>query len=328
MSHDHSRHRANDHDHDHGHDHAHGAHHHHEHHHAPRSSASYGRAFAVGISLNVVFIVVEVFYGIASGSIALVSDATHNLTDVLGLALAWAAFLLARRKPSRRRTYGFRKTTVLAALVNAVLLLVAVGGVAWEAIGRLSQRGPIDARVVMWVAAFGVLVNGASALFFLRGREDANLKGAFLHLASDAAVSLGVVVSAFVILRTGWTWLDPVISLVVSLVILASTWGLLRHSVDLALDAVPGGIDPHAVERYLADLPGVLEVHDLHIWAMSTTETAMTAHLVMATDACHATFLRDVGAALHQRFKIEHSTVQVEPPESPEPCRLAADEAV
>ncbi len=320
MAHDHASHRGHHHPHGHNHHHAHGS---------AGASGGYGRAFAVGITLNVVFVVVEVIYGVASGSIALVSDAAHNLGDVLGLALAWAALLLAKRKPSRRRTYGFRKTTVLAALVNAVLLLVAVGGVAWEALGRLRNPVAIDAPVVMAVASVGVLINGVSAMFFFRGSsEDANVKGAFLHLASDAAVSLGVVISAFVILRTGWTWLDPAVSLLVSMVILFGTWSLLKQSVNLALDAVPDNIDPQAVESYLASLPGVVEVHDLHIWAMSTTETAMTAHLIMPNEACQATFLRDVGKALHDRFLIEHSTLQVEPPEAPDRCRLAPEEAL
>lgn len=307
-----------------GHDHAHA--HGGGHQHAPKS---YGPAFIIGISLNLVFVIVETAYGISARSVALVADAAHNLSDVLGLALAWTAFLLAQRKPSRRRTYGLRKTTVLAALGNAVLLLVAVGGVSWEAIGRLRQPAPIEGGVLMAVAAVGVIINGVSAMLFAKGRKgDANLKGAFLHLAADAAVSFGVVIGGAIILRTGWMWLDPVVSLLVSVVILVGTWGLLKQSVNLALDAVPEGIDAEAVNTYLAGLPGVLEVHDLHIWAMSTTETALTAHLVMATNTCEPRFLGDVGDALHRKFKIEHSTLQVEPPEAPDPCRLGAEGAV
>lgn len=297
-----------------------------DHDHRPKN---YGRAFLIGISLNVVFVVVETVYGIAAGSVALVADAAHNLSDVLGLALAWAAFLLARRKPSRRRTYGLRKTTVLAALGNSVFLLIAIGGVCWEAVGRLRHPASIEGGVVIAVAAVGVFINAISAALFANGRKgDANLRGAFLHLASDAAVSLGVVITGAVILRTGWMWLDPLVSLVVSVVILVGTWGLLKQSVNLALDAVPDGIDAEAVNTYLTDLPGVLEVHDLHIWAMSTTETALTAHLVMATNTCEPQFLGDVGGVLHETFKIDHSTLQVEAPEAPDPCRLAVEGTV
>jgi len=302
-----------------GHDHAHE--HRHEH-----GQKGYGRAFAIGISLNVVFVAVETAYGIAAGSVALVADAAHNLSDVLGLAFAWAAFVLAQRKPTRQRTYGLRKTTVLAALGNAVLLLVAVGGVSWEAVGRLRQPAPIQGGILMAVAAVGVVINGVSAMFFSAGRKrDANLRGAFLHLAGDAAVSLGVVVTGAVILKTGWMWLDPLVSIIVSAVILVGTWGLLKQSLNLALDAVPEGIDAEQVNTYLAGLPGVLEVHDLHIWPMSTTETALTAHLVMRTDSCEPRFLGEVGKVLHDKFKIEHSTLQVEPPEAPDPCRQASE---
>lgn len=298
----------------------------HGHGHAP---SSFGRAFAVGISLNLVFVVIEAVYGFTSGSVALVSDAAHNLTDVLGLALAWAAVLFARRKPSQRRTYGLRKSTVLAALANAVLLLIAIGAVAWEAIGRLRHPAAVEGGVVMVVAAVGVAINGVSALLFASGRKgDINVKGAFLHLAADAAVSLGVVVTGFLILRTGWMWLDPVVSLLVSAVILFGTWGLLKQSVNLALDAVPEGIELPAVNAYLASLPDVLEVHDLHIWAMSTTETALTAHLVMRGGSCHERFLGDVGSELTSRFQIHHSTLQVEAPRASDPCRLAPDDAV
>lgn len=298
--------------------------HDHRHRHAPPKS--YSGAFLVGICLNVVFVAVEAAYGVTSGSVALVADAAHNLGDVLGLALAWAAIRLAQQRPSKRRTYGLRKTTVLAALANSVLLLVAVGGVAREAVGRLREPASIDGTVVIAVAAVGVLVNGVSALLFAKGQKgDANLRGAFLHLASDAAVSLGVVVAGFVILRTGWTRVDAVVSLAVSLVILVGTWGLLKQSVNLALDAVPEGIDAEAVNAYLAGLPGVLEVHDLHIWAMSTTETALTAHLVMETSTCEPRFLGDVGKALRDTFAIGHSTLQVEAPEAPDPCHMAPE---
>lgn len=298
----------------------------HDGHHGPRS---YGRAFAVGIALNMVFVIVETVYGLVAGSVALVADAAHNLSDVLGLGLAWAAFVLAQRKPTRQRTYGLRKTTILAALANSALLLVAIGGVAWEAVGRLRHPSKIEGGVVMAVATVGVVINGTSALLFAKDRKrDANVKGAFLHLAADAAVSLGVVLTGAVILKTGWMLLDPLVSLVVSGVILIGTWGLLKQSVNLALDAVPEGIDAEAVNTYLAGLPGVLGVHDLHIWAMSTTETALTAHLVMATGTCEPRFLGDVEKSLHERFKIDHATMQVESPETPVPCRLASAEAL
>jgi cobalt-zinc-cadmium efflux system protein len=319
MAHGHShehRHVHHGHGHDHGHRHAH-------------SGTNYGTAFIVGISLNLVFVAIEAFYGFTTGSVALVADAAHNLSDVLGLAFAFTAFVLARRRPSRTHTYGLRKTTVLAALGNAVLLLVAVGGVAWEAVMRLREPAPVPGEVMMIVAAIGVVINGVAAALFARGRKgDANLRGAFLHLAGDAAVSFGVVVAGAVILRTGWMWVDPVVSLVVSAVILVGTWSLLKQSLNLALDAVPEGIDAAAVETYLNTLPGVLDVHDLHIWAMSTTETALTAHLVMQTNTCEPRFLGDVGRALHDRFKIEHSTLQVEAPEAPDPCRLASEGSV
>jgi cobalt-zinc-cadmium efflux system protein len=308
------------------HDHAHAETNGHGHGHGP---SSFGRAFAVGISLNLIFVVVEAIYGITAGSVALISDAAHNLTDVLGLALAWAAVIFARRKPSLRRTYGLRKSTVLAALANAVLLLVAIGAVAWEAIGRLRHPAAVAGGVVMAVAAIGVGINGASAFLFASGRKgDANVRGAFLHLAADAAVSLGVVITGFLILRTGWMWLDPLVSLLVSAVILVGTWALLKEAANLALDAVPEGVDEKAVNAYLAGLPGVLALHDLHIWAISTTETALTAHLVMHGESCHETFLADVGHALDSRFQIHHSTLQVEPPSASNRCRQAPQDAV
>jgi len=290
------------------------------HDHAP----SYGRAFAFGIALNGIFVVVEAVYGFMAGSVALVADAAHNLSDVLGLGLAWGALALARRKPTHRRTYGLRKTTILAALANAVFLFIAVGGVLWEAAQRLRSPRPLEGRVVMTVAAIGVLVNGASALSFARGRaHDVNVRAAFMHLAADAAVSLGVVVAGGLIVVTGLARIDPIVSIVVSLVILWGTWGVLRQSLDLALDAVPHGIDTEKVRAYLAGLTGVGDVHDLHIWAMSTTETALTAHLVMEKCAPH--FLREVEKALHDRFEIEHVTLQVEAPEAPEPCARVCD---
>ncbi|WXB16218.1 cation diffusion facilitator family transporter [Pendulispora albinea] len=284
--------------------------------------------------LNLGFVVVEVAFGLFAHSMALLADAGHNLGDVLGLLIAGGASLLARRKPSQRRTYGFRRATILAALANGLLLVVATGAIVWESIGRLRNPGPVEGGLVAIVAAAGVLVNGASALFLMKGKKhDVNVHAAFIHLAADAAVSAGVVVTGILLSLTGYNLLDPVVSLVLSFIILASTWSLLRRSLDLALDAVPEQIDPGQVRGYLGGLPGVREVHDLHIWAMSSTETALTAHLVTADGSPSSPgFLRDVCHELHQRFHIEHATLQVEPHETgapcPLPCRLASDEAV
>jgi cobalt-zinc-cadmium efflux system protein len=327
MSANHDEHgRARPHKHEeHEHDHRHG----HAHRHGHTHGATTARAFAVGVALNLAFVVVGVIAGFWGHSMALIADAAHNFGDVLGLALAGAATRLARAKPSARRTYGLRRTTILASLANAMILLVGVGAVSQEAVRRLGHPPEVHAPVVLGVAALGVLVNGGSALLFLRGRrEDLNVRGAFLHLAGDAAVSFGVVIAATVILFTGWGWVDPVASLGVSVVILAGTWSLLRDSLNLALDAVPENIEPEKVRGYLAGLGGVVEVHDLHIWAMSTTETALTAHLVMTKDACPPHFLRDVCRELDRAFHIDHATLQVETPDAPDPCALAPHDVV
>ncbi len=298
------------------------------HDHARGHARSYGRAFAAGIALNLGFLAIEAIYGVLSRSMALVADAGHNLSDVLGLALAWGATALAKQRPTKRRTYGLRGTTIMASLANGLVLLVVTGGIAWEALRRLWEPPPVAGVAVIVVATAGVAVNGVSAALFLSGRKtDLNVRGAFLHLAADAAVSLGVAVGGVVLHVTDKRWIDPLLSLAVCVVILASTWGLLRSSVNLALAAVPDGVDPDEVKAYLAGLPGVVEVHDLHIWAMSTTETALTAHLVMRAP-CPASFLAEAGAGLEARFHIGHSTLQLEPPEAPDPCRLAPDEIV
>jgi cobalt-zinc-cadmium efflux system protein len=318
---------AHEHEHAHGHGHTHG--HGHGHGHAATAPGGHGRAFALGIALNIAIVVGEIAYGIVGHSMALLSDAAHNASDVLGLALAWAATVFARRKPSARRTYGMRRLTILAALGNAVFLLVGTGGVGWEAIRRLPAPGPVDAKVVMAVAGGASIINLASALLFSKGRHsDLNLRSAFLHLAGDAAIAAGVVLSGLVVLETGWTRVDPITSLIVSLLVLYSTWSLLKDSLNLALDAVPEGIDPEEVRAFLSTLAGVTEIHDLHIWAMSTTENALTAHLVMPETSGSPAFLGDVCKALHERFHIEHSTLQVEPPDAPAPCRQAPDETV
>ena len=282
----------------------------HHHHHAP---ASHDRAFALGIGLNLAYVALETGFGLYAGSLALVADAGHNLSDVLGLALAWGATWLTRREPTPRRTYGLRRSSILAALANAMLLLLAIGAIALEAVRRLQTPEPVATGIVFWVAGVGVLVNGGTALMFMRGRaHDLNIQGAFLHMAADAGITVGVMAAALLIGWTGWLWVDPAVSLAIALVILVGTWGLLRDSVDLALDAVPRGIDPAAVETFLREQPGVAEVHDLHIWAMSTTETALTAHLVRPDAVPDDGFLASLRDALHHRFEIGHATIQVE----------------
>ena len=283
------------------------------HHHSNHSPSDYNRAFAIGVALNVIYIVVEATYGFLAGSLALLADAGHNLSDVLGLLLAWGANYLVQRKPTERHTYGWRKSTILAALTNAIILLVAMGGIAWEAVRRFSDPSPVAGKTVIIVAAIGVVINTATALLFLSGRKtDLNIRGAFLHMAADAGVSAGVVLAGVVILATGWPWIDPVVSLTITAIILVGTWGLLRDSFNLALDAVPAGIDPEAVKTYLSDLPGVTGVHDLHIWAMSTSETALTVHLVKPDARDDDALIEQASRELHDRFGIEHITIQWE----------------
>lgn len=291
----------------------------HGHHHGP--PADPGRAFGLGIALNVAFVIAEAIAGVIADSTALLADAAHNLGDVLGLAMAWGAVALSRRRRTARRTYGFRRTTIVAGLANAVLILLAVGGVSWEAIQRIGRPSPVDGGLVALVAVAGVVVNTAAALLFARGRErDVNRRGAFLHLMADAAVSAGVVVAGLIVWRTGWNWLDPVASIAISLVILGSTIGLLREALDLLLDAVPAHIDPQAVETYLAGLPGVQQVHDLHIWPMSTTDVALTAHLVVQWDGRSPMLVRDAAHEIEHRFGIAHATIQLEPADADVAC--------
>ncbi len=298
----------------------------HSHHHGP---VDYGRAFAIGVALNLGFVGLEVFYGLASHSLALVADAGHNLSDVLALLLAWGASVLARRRPTQTHTYGMRRSSILAALFNALLLLVAIGAIAWEAVRRLVTPGPVEAETVIWVAAVGIAINTATALMFMRGRErDINIQGAFLHMAADAGVSLGVVVAGFAIAATGWTWLDPAVSLAIVVVIFIGTWGLLKESVNLALDAAPRGINVVDVRRYLTGLPGVVEVHDLHVWAMSTTETALTAHVVIPNHAGGDGLLNQAARDLHDQFGIEHTTLQIESADTDDTCHLATADGV
>jgi cobalt-zinc-cadmium efflux system protein len=287
-----------------------------------------GRAFAIGVALNTAFVAAEVGAGLWSSSLALLADAGHNLSDVLALLLAWGAAVLARRAPTGRRTYGLRKGTILASLANAVMLLVAIGVIVSEATRRLIHPTQIVTGVVMLTAGLGVIINTATALLFFRNRgEDLNVRGAFLHMAGDAAVSVAVVIGAAVIAATGLLWIDPALSLLIAAVIVVGTWGLLRDSVNLALDAVPPGIDVGAVTDWLRERPGVEEVHDLHIWAMSTTETALTAHLIRPANDDGDSFLHDTCEGLARRFNIGHATLQVETDASLI-CRLAPAEVV
>jgi len=305
------------------------AHHHHpagHHHDAPRDL---GRAFALGVALNVGFVVVETGAGLWSNSLALLADAGHNLSDVLALLLAWGAATLSARQPSARFTFGLRSSSVLAALANALLLLAVCGAIGWEAIGRLQASVAVPGGAVIAVAACGVLVNAATALLFLRRQKvDLNARGAFLHMAADALVSLGVVAAGVGMLLTGWAWLDPAVSLAVVGVIFASTWGLARDSLGLALHAVPAGIDPVAVRAFLAARPGVADVHDLHIWGMSTTENALSAHLVIPDGHPGDRFLAETAQGLEQRFRIGHATLQVEHGDPEHPCGLEPDHVV
>jgi cobalt-zinc-cadmium efflux system protein len=313
---------ANNHSHDSaGHPHDHQG----NHAHAP---ASFGAAFAIGIALNMAFVLVEGGYGIISNSMALLADAGHNLSDVLGLAVAWIASVLAGRAPSLRYTFGLKSSTILAALFNAVFLLVAVGAIGWEAILRLFNPEEVAGKTVMIVAAIGIAINGITAWLFASGSKgDLNIRGAYLHMASDAAVSAGVVVAGFIILYTGWLWLDPVVSLVIVGVIVWGTWGLLRESLAMSLKAVPEGIDPAAVKTFLAKQKGVAGVHDLHIWPMSTTDVALTAHLLIPSGHPGDQFLMQICEELKAHHGIGHTTLQIET-DPATVCDVAPDHVV
>lgn len=294
----------NEHDHHHGH-----THHDGHHHHAP---TDFNRAFAIGISLNVLFVLIESFYGWQINSLALLADAGHNLSDVAGLVLAWAGAWAARIQPDARHSYGFKRASIVAAFINALVLLVAMGSLAWEAVMRLQSPEPIAGVTVMVVAGIGIVINTATALLFMRGSEhDLNLRGAFLHMAGDALVSAGVVIAGGLALWQGWVWLDPVVSLIIAAVIVLSTWGLFRQSVHLLFDGVPQHIDMPQIQAWLAHQPGVAHVHDLHVWAMSTSQVALTAHLVMPQGAPGDAFLQSITDQLKTQFKIDHTTVQI-----------------
>jgi cobalt-zinc-cadmium efflux system protein len=286
------------------------AHDNHHHHHDP---SDYNRAFAIGVTLNVGFIIIETVFGLMADSLALLADAGHNLSDVLGLLLAWGASYMVKRRPTERHTYGWRKSSILAALMNAVVLMAAIGAIAWEAIRRFNDPAPVGGQIIIIVAAIGVVINTATALLFISGRKhDLNIRGAFLHMAADAGVSAGVVLAGLVILARGWMWIDPLVSLVIAVIILFGTWGLMRDAFNLALDAVPKGIDPQAVSKYLAELPGIESVHDIHIWAMSTTETALTAHLVKPDTKDDDVLIEKTSRELQEQFGIDHVTLQWE----------------
>lgn len=307
------------HDHDHQ-DHRHGP----GHAHAP---ASFGGAFAIGIALNIGIVILQTVYGVLANSVALLADAGHNLSDVLGLVAAWLATVLAQRPPSARFSYGLKGSSILAALFNAVFLLVVMGGLSWEAIRRLAEPAPVAGNTVMAVAAIGMVLNGVTAWLFASGRKrDINIRGAFLHMVADAGVSAGVIAVGFLIMLTNWLWLDPVVSLAINAVVVWGTWSLLRESVVMMLNAVPSHIEPSAVREFLCRQAGVSEVHDLHIWPMSTTEVAMTAHLVMPAGNPGDAFVLGLANELREHHGIGHVTLQIE--RDGAACPLAPDHVV
>ncbi|WP_298351806.1 cation diffusion facilitator family transporter [Rhodoblastus sp.] len=299
-------------------------HHDHAHVHAPEN---FGRAFGIGIALNLTFIVAEIVYGVIGNSTALLADAGHNVSDVLGLGLAWLASEMVKRRPTPRFSYGLLGSSILAALFNAVFLLVAVGAISWEAILRLFTPEPVAGKTVMIVAALGVVINGVTAWLFASGKDDINLRAAFLHMAADALVSAGVVVAGLLILLTSWFWLDPVVSLGINAVILWGTWSLLREAFAMAMSAAPNHIDPDRVRAFLSRRAGVAGLHDLHVWPMSTTEIALTCHLIMPGGHPGDCFLHDLAADLAREFRINHATVQIEI-DPDRACALAPDEVV
>lgn len=305
-------HMGHSHSHDHDNDSGHG------HSHAPKD---FGRAFLIGIVLNTGFVIVEAAYGWISGSMALIADAGHNLSDVLALLLAWGASVAAKRPSTQRFTYGFKSSTILAALANAGLLLVAIGAILYETLHRMAEPAPVQGETMVIVASIGILVNAGTAALFLRGQDDINIRGAFLHMAADALVSLGVVIAGLAIIWTGALWIDPLVSILIVLVIAWGTWGLLKDSVAMSLLAVPKNISEADVRSYLVNLDGVSDLHDLHIWPMSTTETALTVHLVMPGGRPGDAFLLEVTEELEHHHRINHVTVQIET--STKICRSA-----
>jgi len=286
----------------------------------------YNRSFAFGVILNIIFVVIEAGYGLFADSLALLADAGHNLSDVASLLLAWGASVLAKRAATEKRTYGYRKVTVLASLTSAILLLAVLGGITWEAIGRFVNPKPVPGTTIITVAAIGVIINTLTALLFVKGQKhDLNIRGAFLHMAADAGVSLGVVIAGIFISVGGWLWIDPVVSLFIVTVIFFSTWGLLRDSINYSIDAVPRGIDYAGIRRYLKSLDRVIRIHDLHIWPLSTTEAALTVHIVVNDDSLDNHFLLKIQQHLHDHFNVEHATIQVESCKGEEDCMLDRD---
>jgi cobalt-zinc-cadmium efflux system protein len=324
MPHDHHGH---NHNHDHGHSHGHGhGHGHGHHHHVPKNFDS---AFALGAFLNLAFVGAELSYGYMAKSLALISDAVHNFADVIGLLLAWGAAWLARRGPTDERTFGYRRASILAALVNSCLLFLAIGGIIIEALQRFARPEAIETKMVIGVAAAGIVINMATAMLFWKGQKhDINLRGAFMHMVADAAISLGVVVSGAIIWLKGWQWMDPAISLVIAVIVLAGCWGLAKEALHLSLDGVPKHINRKNVLFYLHELPGVTGVHDLHIWAMSTTEVALTCHLLRPGHPVDDVFLQKVALELQELHQIHHVTIQVEQGNTRDQCRLAPDGVV
>jgi cobalt-zinc-cadmium efflux system protein len=279
--------------------------------------------------LNLVFVVVEGVFGVLSHSLALLADAGHNLSDVFSLALAWLAAWISRRPPTARRTYGFGRGTILASLVNAIVLLIAVGAIAWEAIIRFAEPRPLNGYTMAVVAAIGIVVNGGTALMLLSGsRGDLNVRSAYLHMAADAAISAGVVAAGCLLAWTAWWWIDPAVSIAIALAIAFASIVLLKESLNLAMDAVPGDVDRNAVRAFLLEQPGVGSVHDLHIWCLSTTSVALTVHMVIPSGPTDDEFLHKLSGALHQRFGIDHVTIQIERGDGAAPCKLAPEEVI
>jgi len=296
---------------------------HHNHRHEIRN---YNRSFALGLALNIIFVAIEAGYGIFADSLALIADAGHNLSDVISLLLAWGASMLATKASTEKRTYGFRKVTVIASLSSALLLLVALGGIAWEAIGRFAHPKPVEGVTVIIVAAIGVAINTLTALLFAKGQKhDLNIRGVFLHMSADAGVSLGVVVAGIFIMAKGWLWIDPVVSLAIVAIIFIGTWGLLRDSFNYAIDAVPKSIDIAGIKQYLMSFDHVHHIHDLHVWPLSTTQVALTVHVVVNNNSLDNGFLRELQQHLHDHFGIAHATIQVETSTSENSCMLNND---
>lgn len=313
-----SEHRHQNCNHDHGHQH---------HHHGPKN---YNKAFFIGISLNFIFVLIEAFYGFLTNSLALMADAGHNLSDVAGLMIAWGAFWLATRKPTPTFTFGLRKSSILSALLNSIFLLVAVGIILWEAFHRILNPSPIASQMVMIVATIGIVINSITAILFFNSKEDddLNIRGAYLHMAADALISLGVVISAIVIKYTSWFWLDPLISIGISVFIIFGTWDLLKSSVRLSMDAVPSNINPDLVKKYFEHLDDVREVHDLHIWAMSSTETALSVHITVKNKHFENSKYQEISHYLKEKFKIHHPTIQIELYDEHFECELKSQDVL